>query len=216
MRFYLLFILFSIISCSPSTELEVETSSINMIDSNGVNENPNIQTISNEEPAQLTMDDIATEGYDSDEYEEIDWDDYMSEMTQDFSFVIIISTTRYDEALDRAIDASEKLGYPLQLRGLHPNEETGLSLPKDVCEGICGGGMVEYPQYLPRNDWGDSKYVSIEYSNGFDGFNPGYFIVIIASGEKGDPIIQEALEESRQYYEDAYAKTCSIWVGCSC
>lgn len=167
----------------------------------------NVETVISEESSRLTS---------TSEYDDIDWQEYQESMSNDFSFVILISTKSYDSALERAKDASKKLGYPLDLRGLHPNEETGLSLPKEVCEEICGGGMVEYPQYLPRNDWGESKYVSIEYSDGFSGFTKGYFIVIVASGEKGDPIIKEALEESRQFYKDAYAKTCSVWMGCSC
>jgi len=161
-------------------------------------------------------DTVITEVYESSEYEDIDWDDYEASMTKDFSFVIIISTKSYEAALERAKEASEKLGYELDLRGLHPNNEMGLSLPEEVCEVICGGDVVDYPQYLPRNDWGESKYVSVEYSNGFEGFTKGYYIVVVASGEKGDPIIQEALEESRAYYEDAYAKTCGVWMGCGC
>jgi len=152
----------------------------------------------------------------NEQYEDIDWQEYEESMTQDYSFVIIISTKDYDAALERAEEASEKLGYKLDLRGLKPNVEMGLTLPKDVCEGICGGDVVEFPQYLPRDSWGDTKYVSVEYSNGFDGFNPGYYIVIVASGEKGDPVIQESLDHAKKFYDDAYAKTCGVWMGCGC
>jgi hypothetical protein len=152
----------------------------------------------------------------SEEYEDKDWKAYEASMTKDFSFVILISTKDYQAALKRAKDASEKLGYPLNLRELHENKETGLSLPRKVCEeDICGGGL-NYPIYMPRNDWGDSKYVSVEYSNGFKGFTKGYYIVVVASGEKGDPIIQEALTESRKFYTDSYAKSCGVWMGCGC
>ncbi len=148
---------------------------------------------------------------------DMDWEEYEASMTKDFSFVILISTESYESALERAHDASEKLGYPIDLRGHRPHVESGLTVSKEVCEeDICGGGVVDYPLYLPRNDWGDSKYISVEYSNGYEGFNPGYYIVILASAEKGDPIIQEALDEARKYYQDAYAKTCGIWVGCQC
>ena len=92
----------------------------------------------------------------------------------------------------------------------------GLSLPREVCEeDICGGGL-NYPIYLPRNDWGDSKYVSVEYSDGFEGFTKGYYIVVIASGEKGDTMIKEALNEAKKFYSDAYVKTCGVWMGCQC
>jgi hypothetical protein len=175
-------------------------------------------------PVELTVDTLVSNEPDTntnvlgsnEQYDDIDWKEYEASMTKDYSFVIVISTTDYDEALERAIDASEKLGYKLDLRGLVPNEKMGLTLPKDVCEGICGGDIVDYPQYLPRDSWGDTKYVSVEYSNGFDGYNPGYYIVIVASGEKGDPVVQEALKEAQAVYNDAYAKTCQVWMGCGC
>ena len=168
------------------------------------------------EPAkqEVASTEAAEEG--SNEYDDIDWVAYEQSMTKDFSFVILISTKSYDAALRRAKDASEKLGYPLDLRELHPNEETGLSLPAEVCAEICGGGVVEYPHYLPRDSWGDTKYVSVEYSDGFHGFTKGYYIVVVASGEKGDPVVEEALNESRKFYSDAYAKTCGVWMGCGC
>lgn len=151
-----------------------------------------------------------------DEYVDLDWLEYEESLTQDFSFVIITSTKSYDAALKRAKEASEKLGYPMDLRGLHENKEIGLSLSKKVCEEeICGGGL-DYPIYLPRSDWGDSKYVSVEYSDGFEGFTKGYYIVVVASGEKGDPVVKEALSDAKKFYKDAYAKTCGVWMGCGC
>lgn len=150
------------------------------------------------------------------EFVDIDWSTYEEEMTRDYSFVILISTKSYQAAVERAEEASQKLGYPLNLRGLHENQEIGLSFSKEVCEEeICGGGL-DYPIYIPRSDWGDSKYISIEYSNNFEGFAKGYYIVVAASGEKGNPVIEEVLKDARVHYEDAYAKTCGVWMGCGC
>ncbi len=215
MRFFSIFILLSFYACSSSSESDNE-GNVNSPESTAevapINEEGNVyEDRPIEEQPEVSNDNSTTA-----EYEDVDWDDYMESMTKDFSFAIIISTKNYDAALERAKDASEKLGYPLNLRELVPNDEIGLTLPEEVCTGICGSDEIEFPQYLPRNDWGESKYVSVEYSNGFEGFTPGYYIVVVASGEKGDPIIQEALEEAQQYYEDAYAKTCGVWVGCGC
>ena len=58
-----------------------------------------------------------------DEFDEVDWEEFADNMTKDFSFVILISTKSYDAALERAKDASEKLGYPIDLRGLHANKD---------------------------------------------------------------------------------------------
>jgi hypothetical protein len=214
MRFIPFYLIFLIFACSPSPETN-STEAEPSLNAEEVFETFEEELVYEEPPVEepIAADFNTVE---SAEYQEVDWDDYMDAMTKDFSFVIIISTKSYDAALERAKDAATKLNYPLNLRDLHQNDESGLSLPVLVCEGIYGGGAVEYPQYLPRSDYGDSKYVSVEYSDGFDGFNPGYYIVVIASGEKGDPVIQEALEEAQVHYDDAYAKTCGVWMGCGC
>ncbi|MCR9173364.1 MAG: hypothetical protein NXI10_12765 [bacterium] len=150
------------------------------------------------------------------EFDDMDWAEFQESMTKDFSFVIIISTKSYDAALKRAKDASEKLGYPIDLRGLHENKEIGLSFSREVCEDeICGGGL-SYPIYIPRSDWGEEKYVSIEYSDAFDGFTKGYYIVVVASGEKGAPVVKETLSKAKKFYKDAYTKTCGVYMGCGC
>ena len=215
MRIYSVFLIFLTFACSQATDPQPKDKDIELSSNQAeVPENDTISTTSLIE--EQATDEATSEAGTSTEYEDIDWDEYEQSLTKDFSFVILISTKSYESALKRAKDASNKLGYPLDLRGLHPNDEMGLSLPEEVCEAICGGDVVDYPQYLPRNDWGETKYVSVEYSNGFQGFTKGYYIVIVASGEKGDPIIQEALKESRQFYKDAYAKTCGVWMGCGC
>ncbi|MFT5821881.1 MAG: hypothetical protein ACI8ZM_003137 [Crocinitomix sp.] len=215
MRILSILILLVLFACSPSSESATEEVANTSSPEETVEVNHEEELIYEEAPIEEPVE-LSTENNNSEEYEDIDWDDYMASMTQNFSFVIIISTKSYDAALERAQDASDKLGYPLNLRDLVPNEEMGLTLPREICSGICGDDSIEFPQYLPRSDYGDSKYVSVEYSNGFDGFNPGYYIVVIASGEKGDPVVQEALEEAQQYYDDAYAKTCGVWMGCGC
>ncbi|MFT5780151.1 MAG: hypothetical protein ACI837_003112 [Crocinitomicaceae bacterium] len=214
MRIYLIPILFLMCACtqtSPSPESDSQESKTDILDKPTETEDDEETVI-----GDTITTNVDSEEYASKEYEDVNWDEYEQSMTKDFSFVIVISTKSYQAALDKAKDASKRLGYPLDLRGLHPNDEMGLSLPEDVCEAICGGDVVDYPQYLPRNDWGETKYVSIEYSNGFAGFTKGYYIVVVASGEKGDPVVNQALKESRKIYKDAYAKTCGVWMGCGC
>ncbi|MFT4661775.1 MAG: hypothetical protein ACI8XB_002056 [Patiriisocius sp.] len=213
MKLYIYPLLLILCACTQTTNTKSETKAIEQ----DAVINDTTEELSATENVQTTeVSEVVSEKV-SEEFEDLDWEDYELNMTKDFSFVILISTKSYEAALERAKDASNKLGYPIDLRGLHANTEIGLSLSKEVCENeICGGGMVDYPVYIPRNDWGESKYVSVEYSDGFRGFTKGYYIVVVSSGEKGDPIVQEALSESRKFYKDAYAKTCGVWMGCGC
>ena len=169
------------------------------------------ETISNETEMETEVEKKV-----SAEYQDMDWESYENSMTKDYSYVIVMSTKNYDDALKRAKEASKELDYTLNLRALHPNAETGLALPAETCESICGGGVVEYPCYLPRVDWRDTKYVSVEYSDAYEGFTKGYFIVIVASGAKNEPEVKEALKEARSLYSDAYIKTCGVFMGCGC
>lgn len=217
MRIQIITVLLLLCSCGQTVDSTQRSEELlSTADSVIVKEN---ETVDNSEVPKDGLTDVVepiSEEASSEEFDNVDWDSYEASQTKDFSFVILISTKDYQAALKRAKDASSKLGYPLNLRDLHPNEETGLSLPREVCEeDICGGGLT-YPMYLPRSDWGEEKYVSVEYSDGFKDFTKGYYIVVVASGEKGAPVIQEALTESRKFYKDAYAKTCGVWVGCSC
>ena len=226
MRLYLISLVLLICSCSevveaPSEKLEIETPQ------EIVEKEPAPVVIDEEELNRLEetimpedtmeqIEEVLVNNDDSEEYKELDWTDYEAAMTKDYSYVIILSTKSYKAALKRAEEASRNLDYPLDLRGLHENKEIGLSVSKEVCANICGGANVPYPLYLSRTHYGDSKYVSVEFSDGYKGFSKGYYIVVIASGEKGNPIIKEVLTEARQFYKDAYAKTCGVYIGCGC
>jgi len=194
---------------TPMSEDEINSSEALSVEE----ESPNKE---NDDSSNEMKAETKVEGKVSSEYENTDWQSYESSMTKDYSYVIVMSTKSYDDALKRAEEASKELEYTLNLRDLHPNTETGLALPVETCESICGGGVVEYPCYLPRIDWTDTKYVSVEYSDGYEGFTKGYYIVIVASGAKNHPEVKEALNEAKSLYSDAYIKTCGVFMGCGC
>jgi hypothetical protein len=112
--------------------------------------------------------------------------------------------------LNTAKTAAAKLKFKLDLRDLKKNPDTGLSWNKKICEDE----WDEYPCYVARGRYDDGDYVSIEYSDAYSGFQKGYYIVIISSGEKGVPEIKSALIKAKKYYKDAYAKTTKVYVGC--
>jgi hypothetical protein len=125
-------------------------------------------------------------------------------------FVIIRSTTDYEAALQTARSAASRLQLKLDLRDLKKNKESGLSFSKKVCEEE----WEEYPCYVARGRWDDGNYISIEYSDAYNGFRKGYYIVIIAGGEKGDALVKTILTKAKKYYKDAYSKTTKVYIGC--
>lgn len=131
--------------------------------------------------------------------------------TEKIGFVIVASVTNYDDALKEAKQASKKLNYKLDLRGLSPNSEIGLTMSESECEE----NRFDYPAYIARGRYDEGKYVSIEYSDSFAGFTPGYYIVVVCSAPKADTVLIQALGQAKNFYkQDAYTKYADVYMGC--
>lgn len=124
--------------------------------------------------------------------------------------VIVLSTKDYETAKKTATEASKKLGKPLNLNGLKPNKELGLTQSKEDCE------IFGYPCYIPRGEGNaeNSDYISVEYSNGYEGFAKGYYIVVAGIGDPKTNYLNKVLTNAKKYYKDAYAKQTKVWYGC--
>ena len=123
------------------------------------------------------------------------------------SFVIIQSTKSYDAAKRNAEKAAMQLKLKLDLRGLKPSKKTGLTFSKADCENDGG-----YPCYMARGRYDDGDYVSIDWSDEFDQFAKGYYIVLIYSGNKQGA--GKILQKARSVFKDAYNKRAKVYVGC--
>ena len=126
--------------------------------------------------------------------------------------VILHSTKDYNAALKTAQAAAKKMGRRLELGGNRPNKQLGLTLSKADCEG----SAYDYPCYTARgNGVPDSDdFISIEYSDAYEGFREGYYIVVAMISEPGSDMVRNALSAARKHYPDAYAKRTRVWFGC--
>ncbi len=77
---------------------------------------------------------------------------------------------------------------------------------------VCADNGWTYPCYVPRGRWDDGVYVSVEPTDGYRGMQPGYFIVVVASG------LEEEIVEARQVLAghriSTFVKGAPIWMGC--
>lgn len=124
------------------------------------------------------------------------------------SFLIILSSKNYTEAKKLAVEAASKLNLKLDLRALKPNKESGLSFNAKECEG----NGWDYPCYVSRGRYDDGEFVTIDYSDAFDGFAKGYYIVSTASGNA--KLVKTALAKVKKLYKTAYTKQTEIYIGC--
>ena len=125
--------------------------------------------------------------------------------------LILRSTKVYAAALETARQAAARLHTRLDLEGYRPNPQSGLSLSKVACAENGFG----YPAYVARGRENEAtNFVSIEYSNGYDGFTKGYYLVVAAIGQPGSAVVLQATSAARQWYSDAYVQRTRVWVGC--
>ncbi len=126
-------------------------------------------------------------------------------------FVIIRSTTDYNEAVRIAEIGSRSLKVPVDLRGLIHDPDHGLTWPREQC---AKDPLYPYPCYFARGRFDSGVYLSVERSDAYETFQPGYFIVIFATGDPGSPELTDALELARSRFQDAYLKTDRVYHGC--
>ncbi len=126
--------------------------------------------------------------------------------------VILHSSKDYKAVLKTAREAAKRLGRKLDLGANNSNAKLGLSMSKSDC----AGNGYDYPCYTARGDGNadNSDYISIEFSNAYEGFRPGYYIVVAAIGEPGSAAVRNTLAASQKIYPDAYAKQTRVWFGC--
>lgn len=95
--------------------------------------------------------------------------------------VITASTADYGEALNAAKKASKTLGLKLNLRDLQPDKQCGLIDPKELLQRTKDGARA-----CGHDARSDSDEVSIEYSNWYEGFRKGHYIVVAFTAYKND------------------------------
>lgn len=125
-------------------------------------------------------------------------------------FLIIHSGKDYAAALKKATDASRKLKLKLDLRGLVPHPQIGLTCSEKVCED----GFGFYPCYVARGRGDDGAWVSIEYSDAYIEFERGYYIVVVCSFVSNNEKSKTQLLKTKAIYPDAYLKASKVYVGC--
>lgn len=126
-------------------------------------------------------------------------------------FVIVRSTQSYAEALRGLGEMAVSTGIRVDLRGVgyqrgQSPQSGDLTFAPSTCKELGWG----YPCYVARGRFDDGIYLSLEYSDAFEGFAEGHYIVVAASGSKA----RRVLKTLRKHVPDAYFKRTRVYVGC--
>ncbi len=121
-------------------------------------------------------------------------------------YVLLLKTTKdYREATNFSENASKALTRNFDNKDIKYSKEKGVYFSETIDDPMYAGG------YYPRRYSGED--ITIENSNGYNGFFPGYLIVI--GGIYNDAISAEkALQTAKEFYPDAYLKKTVMWMGC--
>ncbi len=126
-------------------------------------------------------------------------------------FLIIRSTPDYAEARQIAERAARDLDIRLDLRGLIHDPAHGLTWPPEEC---AKDPLYPFPCYVARGRFDPGVYLSVESSDAYRSFKPGFFVVVAASGEPGSSELNASLADVKPLYPDAYVKQDEVYHGC--
>jgi hypothetical protein len=90
-----------------------------------------------------------------------------------------------------------------------PNAEGWLTFPKKTCDR----NGWDYPCDVPRGRYDDGLFLSIEQKGFWENPVQGHFVVVLASGPKGDKDVDEVYQAVKGE-ADARLETKKVYVGC--
>mgnify|MGYP000844699870 FL=1 len=126
------------------------------------------------------------------------------------NIIILLSTKNYAVAKKFAVEAGKKLQKEVKFGGLTPNPKSGLTMNRTDCE------TFGYPCYIARGEGNaaNTNHISIEYSNAYEGFAKGYYIVVAGIADPKSEDLAMELQKIRRVYKNVYAKQTKVWFGC--
>ena len=131
-------------------------------------------------------------------------------------YVVILSVYKsFTEAKDDAVKISKAAKLPFSMEGRVFDKKRGLIYPDNFDDEVFRGGYVARrynTTHLPGKDT-DTEYLSVERSAGYDGFKPGYYIVVAGILESSAAAAKRT-KQFTAWAPTAYAKKTKIYMGC--
>ncbi len=123
------------------------------------------------------------------------------------AFLLVAASKDWDTARSTASQAAQALAMEIKVN-VEPHPSEGLSFDEKTCQE----NGFPFPCYVPRGRHDDGEFVSVEWSSAYEGFTPGLYIVVVASGPEAE--VKKQLEAAREVYGDAYIKKARVYMGC--
>ena len=141
-------------------------------------------------------------------------DEILERQTRD-SWVVILGAYRdFHEAKSDAIKFAKSGSLPFSLNGMIFDKK-GLHYPRDYADEIFAGEYIARRHNVgwDARDNQLAEHISIERSDGYDGFAKGYYIIVGSiAATKQEGLVQAA--RFKAFAPDTYVKKTRIYMGC--
>ncbi len=130
--------------------------------------------------------------------------------------VVILSVYKsFDEARADAEKISKAAKVPFSMEGRIYDKKRGLIYPDNFDDEVFRGQYVarRYHTTVLKGGDADREYLSVERSDGYDGFKKGFYIVVAGIRDNAREAQADALRYTA-WAPTAYAKKTRIYMGC--
>ena len=131
-------------------------------------------------------------------------------------YVVILSVYKsFAKAKVDAMKISKAAKLPFSMEGRFFDKKRGLIYPDNFEDEAFRGGYVArryHTTQLPGQEV-DTEYLSVERSDGYDGFQPGYYMVVVGI-RKNSATAEKQAKQFTAWAPTAYAKKTKIYMGC--
>ncbi len=119
----------------------------------------------------------------------------------------------YADALKDIQKITKESGMPFSMQGLVYDKKRGLIYPDDYEFEAFAGGYVPRSRNEAEINEKITEYLSIERSDGYDGFRKGYYIVVAGIYESAEDAKKQS-DRFKKWAPTAYSKRTNIYMGC--
>jgi hypothetical protein len=131
-------------------------------------------------------------------------------------YVVVFAVYKtFAAAQQDAVKIADASGLPFSMEGRVYDEKRGLIYPDTYEDEAFRGGYLarSYDTTVLPGKETETQYLSVERSDGYDGFKPGFYMVVAGIREASGDASQQA-DRFRTWAPTAYVKKTRIYLGC--
>jgi hypothetical protein len=131
-------------------------------------------------------------------------------------YVVVLSVYKtFEAAKEDAVKIAKASGVPFSMEGRVYEKKRGLIYPDSFEDEAFRGGYLarSYDTTVLPGSEAETQYLSVERSDGYDGFKPGFYMVVAGIQAISEDAGKQA-DRFRAWAPTTYVKKTKIYMGC--